>query len=133
MSRCILYSFTVSPRTIKRVIKMVANGESAKHGNKGIHRACKKTESAIVWMRQYFNLIGDRMPDKNQLHLPSFDRCNVYYDWYILRGMKAQAPEDDSIILGDSMFYKSFQGSCDSKGNFTLYRMAPNFRSKKFS
>jgi len=56
-------------------------------------------------MRQYFNLIGDRMPDKNQLHLPSFDRRNVYYDRYV-GDMKAQAPEDDSIILGDSMFYK---------------------------
>ena len=65
--------FKVAPKMIKRASKLVASGKPADHGNKGQRRACRKADSAIAWMRQYFNLIGDHMPHKNQLHLLSWE------------------------------------------------------------
>ena len=96
--------FTVSPRTVKRTIKLVASGAPADHGNKGQRRACRKTDSAIAWMRRYFNLIGDRMPHKNQIHLPSWETRKAYYYRY-KADMEAQASEDDNVVC-ISMFYK---------------------------
>ena len=72
----------VTPRTVKGTIKLVASGTLADYGNKGQRRACRKTDSAIAWMRQYFNLIGDRMPHKNQIHLPSWETRKAYYYRY---------------------------------------------------
>ena len=38
-------------------------------GNSGSKRLNTKTEDAVAWMERYFNLIGDNMPDKEQIHL----------------------------------------------------------------
>jgi len=98
--------FTIAPKTIKRVMKLVATGASAEHGNKGMRRTCRKTDSAIAWMRHYFNLIGDKMPHKNQIHLPSFECRKAYYHRY-KTDMAAQATEDSNHnIVSISMFYK---------------------------
>ena len=38
-------------------------------GNSGNKRLNTKAEDAVAWMERYFNLIGDNMPDKDQIHL----------------------------------------------------------------
>ena len=48
--------------------------EGMEHGNLGKKRRNTKTEAAITWMDRYFNLIGDKMPDENQIHLPCWER-----------------------------------------------------------
>ena len=40
-------------------------------------------ESVSAWMDAYFNLIGDKMPDKNQIHLPSWETQKDIYSYYI--------------------------------------------------
>lgn len=53
-----------------------------KHGNAGKKRLNTKTDAAIVWMDRYFNLIGGKMPDKDQIHLPCWENQKDIYHRY---------------------------------------------------
>lgn len=65
----------MSSKRLYRVRKAVSQGQiNAHHGNKGRKKVCTRVSEAKTWMERYFNLIGDKMPDKNQIHLPSWDR-----------------------------------------------------------
>ena len=72
------------------------------HRNSGKKRQNTKTEAAEAWMDRYFNLIGDRMPDKNQIHLPCWETQKDVYNRYcsdmMLRGSLQEG------FLGISMF-----------------------------
>ena len=39
-----------------------------------------KTHKAISWMNSYFNQVGDHMPDKLAIHLPSFLTRSLVYE-----------------------------------------------------
>lgn len=70
---CQVYS--LSPKRLYRVRKAVSQGQvNAQHGNKGRKKVSTRVNEAKTWMERYFNLIGDKMPDKNQIHLPSWDK-----------------------------------------------------------
>ena len=72
--------YGISSRTLYRMLKQLANKEEATHGNAGKKRANTKAESVSAWMDAYFNLIGDKMPDKNQIHLPSWEAQKDIYN-----------------------------------------------------
>lgn len=42
------------------------------HGNAGVKRPSIKSCDASAWMKNYFEKMGDHMPDSNRIHLPSF-------------------------------------------------------------
>ena len=42
------------------------------HGNQGVKRTTTKSNDASAWMKNYFEQMGDHMPDNNRIHLPSF-------------------------------------------------------------
>ena len=71
------------------------------HGNYGKKRPNTKTEAAKAWMERYFNLIGDKMPDKNQIHLPCWEtQKDIYQRFCNDIGFRKEE------TLGISMFYK---------------------------
>lgn len=96
--------YDLSLRTLSRMLKQLADQEDGSHGNLGRRRVNTKAESVSSWMDAYFNLIGDKMPTKDQIHLPSWETQKDIYSRYAedmnSRGMK----EED--IAGISMFYK---------------------------
>ena len=96
--------YGISPRTLCRMLKQLANMEEATHGNVGKKRANTKAESVSAWMDAYFNLIGDKMPDKNQIHLPSWETQKDIYSRYI-GDMKDRGMSEEEIA-GISAFYK---------------------------
>jgi len=42
----------------------------------------EKLSNAKSWMMQYFKLVGDKMPDKDQTHLLSWDSRKAIYARY---------------------------------------------------
>lgn len=67
-------------------------------------RVNTKAESVSTWMDVYFNLIGDKMPHKNQLHLPSWEtQKDIYYRY--VGDMRNHGISEDEIA-GISIFYK---------------------------
>ena len=74
------------------------------HGNSGKKRQNTKTEAAVAWMDRYFNLIGDRMPDKNQIHLPCWETQKDIYNRYCSDMVSRGSLQEG--FLGISMFYK---------------------------
>ena len=95
----------ISPKRVSRVFKSVSVGMvTAEHGNKGKKRINTKSEIAHTWMNRYFQLVGDRMPHNNQLHLPSWETQKDVYCRFT-EDMKIQGiAENDIVSL--SLFYK---------------------------
>ena len=79
-----------------RMLKQLADQEDGSHGNLGKSRVNTKEESMSSWMDAYFNLIGDKMPTKDQIHLPSWETQKDIYSRHAedmkSRGLK----EEDS-------------------------------------
>lgn len=96
--------YNVSSCTMYRIQKRLACGEEPSHGNLGKRRVNTKAESVSSWMDAYFNLIGDKMPHKNQLHLPSWETQKDIYYRYVGDMKKRGISEDE--IAGISIFYK---------------------------
>ena len=101
--------FSVSRRTLQRMQQRIVDADRMEqHGNVGKKRLNTKTEGAIAWMEKYFDLIGDKMPDKNQIHLPCWENQKDVHNRYSTdlerRGNKEE-------ILGVSMFYKIWRES----------------------
>ena len=49
------------------------------HGRQGITQPMESTVRALSWMRVFFNKLGDKMPTKNSIHLPScLTKADVY-------------------------------------------------------
>lgn len=96
--------YNVSSRTVLRMLKQLACGEEPLHGNSGKRRVNTKAESVSTWMNGYFNLIGDHMPDKDQIHLPSWESQKDIYSRYVGDMTKRGINEEE--IAGISLFYK---------------------------
>lgn len=94
----------VSQRRVCRVLKLVALGQKAvEHGNKGKQKVNTKTENAKIWMERYFHLIGDKMPNSNQIHLPSWDKQKDIFLRYC-KDMEHQGVQESKQVCL-SMFY----------------------------
>jgi len=75
--------YSISPKTISRSITMVENGQLVvEHGNRGTNKPSEKVLNARSWMMQYFKLVGDKMPNKEQTHIPSWDSRKAIYTRY---------------------------------------------------
>ena len=96
--------YNVSSCTLYRMQKRLACGEEPSHGNLGKKRVNTKVESVFAWMNAYFSLIGDKMPHKNQLHLPSWETQKDIYYRYV--GDMTQRGISENEIAGISIFYK---------------------------
>ncbi len=69
-----------------------------------VRAEASKTFEAKTWMRQYFNLIGDKMPHIDRVHLPHF---LTKYDVYLRMKRELMAggiPED--AVVKVSTFYR---------------------------
>ena len=96
------------PRTLSRAIKYVEQGKLiVEHGNKGKKKATTKCEGAKAWIDKYVNLIGDKMPNSKQIHLPSWDTIKDIYGRYKDDMIKQML--DESTIISRSMFYKIWE------------------------
>lgn len=105
-SFCEIYGF--SPKRLARLRKSVSLCDiSIEHGNKGKKRMTIRGDEAKVWMEKYFNLIGDKLPDKKQIHLPSWDRQKDVYKRYKDDMMAKGIPEDQLVVL--STFYRMWR------------------------
>ena len=97
--------YSISQRTLTRMLKSISLGESkAVHGNQGKRRVNTKKESVGIWMERYFHLIGDKMPNSSQIHLPSWEVQKDVYSRYCQDMQIHGIPEDE--IAGISVFYK---------------------------
>lgn len=65
--------YDISLQTLSRTLKQLADGEDISYGNLGRRKVNTKAESVSSWMDVYFNLIGDKMPTKDQIYLPSWE------------------------------------------------------------
>ena len=61
-----------SERRLERIKAICTTSSKVVHGNCGVKRPSSKTIDASAWMQDYFNTIGDHMPDSDRVHLPSF-------------------------------------------------------------
>ena len=59
-----------------------------------------KTYEAISWMRHYFEQVGDHMPDRMAIHLPSFLTNSAVYD-----RMKEEFEADGHPVISQSHFF----------------------------
>ena len=64
----LLSALYLSRRTLHRMPQRLTDVDRMKHGNAGKKRQNTKTEAAIAWMEKHINLIGDKMPDKDQIN-----------------------------------------------------------------
>lgn len=60
-----------------------------------------KSQEAIAWMEFYFNQVGDHLPDRMAIHLPSFLTTNLVY-----RRMSEEFASKKQAIISQSHFYK---------------------------
>ena len=97
--------YGISKKRIKRVCQLVSAGQRiVEHGNKGKRKNNTKSELAVAWMDRYFHLIGDNMPQKKQIHLPSWETQKDIYHRYC-EDMKRQGGTAADILCL-SLFYK---------------------------
>ena len=91
-------------KRLNRIIESVKQGQVlVEHGNFSKRRSIIRSEKAIVWMERYFNLIGDHMPDKNQIHLPSWESQKSIYTRYV-DDMADQGIVTDEVIALSSFY-----------------------------
>lgn len=97
--------YSILKRTLVRMMKDISFGENCvAHGNQGRKRVNTKKESVAAWMERYFNLIGDKMPDSKQIHLPSWETQKDIHLRYC-QDMQLCGIEQEEIS-GISTFYK---------------------------
>ena len=100
---CAVYS--ISKKRITRMLKSASLGYiTAEHGNKGKKRSKMKTQNVTAWMERYFHLVGDKMPHKDQIHLPSWETQKDVYSRYCADMAEQHISENELVSL--SMFYK---------------------------
>jgi hypothetical protein len=74
----------ISPRRFQRIRAEMSQGQlnCLEHGNMGKKKTTTRSNEAKTWMDRYFNLIGDKLPDKLKIHLPSWDSQKNIYERY---------------------------------------------------
>lgn len=96
--------YDISMRTLSRMLQQIVSQKELTHGNLGKKRHNTKAESVTMWMDVYLNLIRDKMPDKDQIHLPSWETHKDIYSRYLEDMQKRGVSEEE--IAGISVFYK---------------------------
>ena len=101
---CDIHGFSLS--RLQRIRKAVTLGQVKvnEHGNQGRKRCTWKVQEAKTWMERHFHLIGDKQPDKNRIHLPSWEKKEDVYQRYKEDMIKAEIPEGS--VVGLSTFYR---------------------------
>ena len=100
---CSVYGFSLA--RLSRARRRASFGQLVvEHGNLGRKRYTPRVEEAKTWMNRYFNLIGDKQPDKVQIHLPSWETQRDIYQRYRDDMEKVEIPEDE--MIGLSTFYR---------------------------
>ena len=96
--------FSVSRRNVQRMLKRtVVVDKMEQHGNVGKKGRILKLEGTIAWMERCLDLIGDKMSDKNQMHLSCWKNQKDVYNQYCTDIDKRGNKEE---ILGISVFCK---------------------------
>jgi len=104
--------YSISPKTISRSIKMVEDGQLVvEHGDRGTNKPFEKVLNARSLMMQCFKLVGDKMPNKEQTHLPSWDSRKAIYTRY-QDDRKDEFKEEAEQSLSD--FYKLWKSEFSS-------------------
>lgn len=76
---CSLYN--VSEWRFKLCLRLFRQGVvNVAHGNLHSKRVSSKTTRSLAWMRYLFERIGDWMPHKSQVHLPTSSTKKYFYD-----------------------------------------------------
>ena len=99
--------YSIPPKSLSRAITFVRNGERVvEHGNKGTKKPSEKVLNAMSWMSQYFKLVGDKMPNNEQTHLPSWDSRKGVFARYNADMQEEHGGVAHQHIIAASMFYK---------------------------
>ena len=87
------------------VVEYLSVGEySIPHGNKGKKKPTIRGDECKIWMEK---IIGDKIPDKNQIHLPSWDKQKDIYLRYT-NDMHAKGISEDQLVVL-STFYRMWK------------------------
>lgn len=95
-----------SQKRLFRIEKSVSKGQlqADEHGNRGKKWSSSRVQTATTWMSNYFNRIGDKQPDKDRIHLPSWDTKDNIYQRY---KSDVSGPESPGVsVVGSSTFYR---------------------------
>ncbi len=94
----------ISKKRFKTVTELFSDGIHKATRKPHVRAEAAKTSEAKTWMRQYFDLIGDKMPHIDRIHLPHF---LTKYDVYLRMKRELMAggiPE--SAVVKVSTFYR---------------------------
>lgn len=129
---CESYGFALG--RLLRIRRDASLGQvNVQHGNLGQKRCTSRVEEAKVWMKQYFDLIGDKMPDKVKIHLSSWEsQCNVYGRYKMKAGMLEEelvslSTIEYGMMTSASSSFPRCENVCNYKLTYVLYNIAPNF------
>ncbi|XP_070555386.1 uncharacterized protein [Ptychodera flava] len=96
--------YNVSEKRYEDCIKLLRDGKvNVEHGNVHKKRSSAKAERALSWMRLLFERIGDWMPHKTQVHLPTSSSKKLFY----IRMLK-ELEDDLGIKKEDNISYEYF-------------------------
>lgn len=88
----------------------------------------RKSFEAIAWMQQYFSQVGDCMPDRMAIHLPSFlTNASVY------SRMKEELEASGQQVISQSHFYSLWSTEFPHVSIPKVTQAIPNTYSGMFS
>lgn len=72
---------------------------------------CIKTSKAVAWMRQYFERIGDKRPDKEGIYLPTCLTRKRIYEIMTEEFLQVEGPHAEIICMSqfDKLFNREFK------------------------
>ena len=72
---------------------------------------CVKTSKAVAWMRQYFERIGDKRPDKEGIYLPTCLTRKKVYEIMTEEFLQVEGPNAEIICMSqfDRVFSRDFK------------------------
>lgn len=92
----------VSSRRYKRIFSQSRSGVVQITRKPSTRGSSMKSTEALAWMNAYFDLIGEKMPHKNQIHLPHFLTKGDVYDI-----MKRELKDEGlTQVISSSHFYR---------------------------
>lgn len=95
--KCWRLSCGVRRKRFSRLKSEVSQGAvTIEHGRQGLLSPIESTMRVVSWMRSFFDKIGDKLPTKNSVHLPScMTKADVYglaYDDLTDGGLSCPSP-----------------------------------------
>ena len=78
--RCWRLAYGLKNKRFAKLLKKFNDGTlKIEHGRQGITHPMECTVRAMSWMRVFFQKLGDKMPTKDSIHLPScLTKADVY-------------------------------------------------------